>query len=307
MAKKWLAVLALVVIVSLPVSVTYAQQAPSVTLSQHAELGNILVDSGGNTLYLFTRDEREASNCSGGCAESWPPLAAEGEPTGGDGVDAGRLGTITRGDGGTQVTYNGWPLYNFANDESPGDTNGQNRGGRWFVVSSFGGPIQTDATVSSAENATMGTIVMEASGRSLYLLTRDEPGVSSCTGRCALSWPPLLTVGAPAAGDGATSALVGTATRDDGSMQVTYNGWPLYYFARDVKPGDTGGQGRGGVWFVVSPSGNGKGIPSLPSVGDTTIPALAQIGLIASLATMSAGGLLLLRRRSRGLGPTVTR
>ena len=65
MAKKWLAVIALVVIVSLPVSVTYAQQAPSVTLSLRAELGNILVDSGGNTLYLFTRDEPGVSNCSG--------------------------------------------------------------------------------------------------------------------------------------------------------------------------------------------------------------------------------------------------
>ena len=296
MAKRLLGLLVLAIAISIPVSVTHAQTAATVNVAQHAELGNFLADAEGKTLYLFTRDEREKSNCSGNCAGSWPPLMTTGDPTAGDGVNEGRLGTITR-DGGTQVTYNGWPLYYFARDENPGDTTGQNRGGRWFVVSTDGGPIQNAAPVNVAENAMMGTMLTEISGRSLYLFLRDEPNVSNCSGRCALAWPPLVTVGDPVVGEGANASLLGTITREDGSTHVTYNSWPLYYFARDVKPGDTLGQNRGGVWYVLSAAGNGKGIPILPSVGDSTVPVLAKIGLIAAVMTLSAGGLLLVRRR----------
>jgi predicted lipoprotein with Yx(FWY)xxD motif len=64
-----------------------------------------------------------------------------------------------------------------------------------------------------------------------------------------------MSQGAPAAGEGVDAALLGTITRDDGAMQVTYNGWPLYYFADDTAPGDANGQGLGDVWFLVSPTG----------------------------------------------------
>jgi predicted lipoprotein with Yx(FWY)xxD motif len=85
-----------------------------------------LVDSRGFSLYLFANDEADsgASACAGQCASAWPPLVVDGEPTAGDGV-TGTLGTITRDDGTTQVTYNGLPLYFFANDQAPGDTNGK--------------------------------------------------------------------------------------------------------------------------------------------------------------------------------------
>ena len=249
--SKWLAFLAFAVFVSLPFGTAQAQTPATVTVSQNVEFGDILADTSGRTLYLFTNDERDKSTCSDGCATAWPPLLTVGDPTAGEGVAADKLGTITRGDGSSQVTYNGWPLYYFAQDQNPGETNGQY--GTWFVVSTHGGPIASSASVNTAENATYGTILVEASGRTLYLFTNDERDKSNCAGGCATAWPPLLTVGDPTAGDGVAADKLGTITRDDGYMQVTYNGWPLYYFAQDEKPGNTNGQY--GTWFVVSTHG----------------------------------------------------
>ena len=205
---KALVFLALIVLLSIRVGTAHAQEAITLKVSQHAEFGDILTDAGGNTVYLFTEDERNKSNCSGGCATAWPPLLTVGDPTAGEGVNADRLGTIAREDGSTQVAYNGWPLYYFASDEEPGDTKGQY--GTWFVVSAFGGPIQNNAAVDTAENAEFGTMLVEASGRSLYLFTDDERNKSNCAGGCALAWPPLLTVGDPAAGEGVNADRLGT-------------------------------------------------------------------------------------------------
>lgn len=110
------------------------------------------------------------------------------------------------------------------------------------------------AVVETAQGA-IGTFLTDGDGRTLYLFTEDEPGVSTCTDACLAAWPALLTDGAPVAGMGVDTALLGTITRADGGTQVTYAGWPLYHYAGDAAPGDTVGQGVGDVWFVVSPSG----------------------------------------------------
>jgi predicted lipoprotein with Yx(FWY)xxD motif len=89
----------------------------------------------------------------------------------------------------------------------------------------------------------------------LYLFTQDTPNTSNCYTACATAWPPLLTSGAPTAGSGVTAAMLGTTKRTDGSTQVTYNGWPLYYWANDKKPGDVTGENVQGVWFVITPAG----------------------------------------------------
>ena len=251
--SKLLSILTLIVLMSIAASAAQAQGVATVDLAVDAELGSILVDADGNTLYLFMKDEREKSNCSGGCATAWPPLLTDADPVAGQGVDAGRLGTITRDDGGTQVTFNGWPLYYFVSDEAPGDTNGQARD-NWWVVSEFGGPIQSNALVNLGEDASLGKILVDNSGRTQYLFTPDERDLSNCAGGCALAWPPLLTVGDPVAGEGVSADRLGTITRVDGSTQATYGGWPLYYFARDDKPGDTNGQARNN-WWVVSEFG----------------------------------------------------
>ena len=221
---KPLAFMALILLMSVTATAVQAQEAATVQVSQHAELGNIITDSDGGTLYLFTPDERNVSNCSGGCAQAWPPLVADGDPVAEEGVSADHLGTITRVDGSSQVTFNGWPLYRFASDEQPGDANGQGSGDVWFVVSSHGGPIWPSATVQTSEHPDLGTILTDASGRALYLFTPDERDISNCAGGCALAWPPLLTVGDPAAAEGISSDHLGTITRDDGYSQVTYNG-----------------------------------------------------------------------------------
>jgi len=232
-----------------------APASNTVEVSSQGSLGQHLVDGNGMTLYLFTNDERNISNCSGGCAGAWPPLSFDGDPEAGESVNADRLATIQRDDGSSQVTYNGKPLFYFANDENPGDTIGQDRGGVWFVVSPDGGPVFTRAPVNASVNAALGTILTDGSARSLYLFTKDERNVSNCAGGCALAWPPLITVDDPAPGEGLAEDRIGTISRGGGAKQVTYNGWPVYYFAADEKPGDAKGQDRGGVCFVLSTDG----------------------------------------------------
>ena len=116
--------------------------AATVEVTEDDTLGQFLVDANGMTLYLFTEDSENTSNCEGSCAESWPPLLTDGEPEAGDGVDAELLGTTERADGTTQVTYDELPLYFFASDQSAGDTSGQGVGDVWFVVSPDGEAVE---------------------------------------------------------------------------------------------------------------------------------------------------------------------
>lgn len=237
-----------------PVSPT--STAATIKTAAHPDLGTILVDGDGLTLYLRILDEKNVSGCVGGCPQFWPPLLTVGDPAAEEGANADLRGTITRDDGTTQVTYNGRPLHYFSNDEGPGDANGQGFGGEhnlWFVVSIYGGPVQSDTTVKTVENPDLGAILVDVGGRSVYLFTLDEPNVSKCNGGCAPFWPPLVTVGDPAADEGVDAGLLGTITRDDGYTQVTYNSRPLYYFFDDTKSGDT--FGVYGDWFAVSPAG----------------------------------------------------
>jgi predicted lipoprotein with Yx(FWY)xxD motif len=118
--------------------------AATVQVGEDEELGQFLVDAEGMTLYLFTNDTENTSNCDEDCIQNWPPLLTEGEPTAGEGADAALLGTTERADGDTQVTYNGWPLYYFVNDEAAGDTTGQAAGEVWYVVSPQGEAVQAE-------------------------------------------------------------------------------------------------------------------------------------------------------------------
>lgn len=106
-------------------------------------LGAILVDPDGMTVYRFVPDTEGTSTCTGGCLENWPPVAVDdgGTVAAGDRVNA-ELDTITRDDGTTQATVNGFPVYYFANDAAAGDTNGQGVGGNWYVVGADGEMIQ---------------------------------------------------------------------------------------------------------------------------------------------------------------------
>jgi predicted lipoprotein with Yx(FWY)xxD motif len=110
----------------------------------NTDLGNVLVDSQGRTLYLFKKDSGSKSACSGACASAWPPLRASGKPTAGSDASASLLGTSKRSDGKPQVTYNGHPLYRYEGDSSSGDTNGQGLtafGGAWYALSPAGDQV----------------------------------------------------------------------------------------------------------------------------------------------------------------------
>jgi predicted lipoprotein with Yx(FWY)xxD motif len=114
-------------------------EGASTVATADTDLGTILVDGEGMTLYLFMPDAQGASQCVDSCASTWPPLA--GPVTAGDGVDEALLSTADRPDGSAQVTYNGWPLYHFASDAAAGDANGQGVGDIWYVVDASGNAI----------------------------------------------------------------------------------------------------------------------------------------------------------------------
>jgi predicted lipoprotein with Yx(FWY)xxD motif len=235
--------------------------APEASLAVSASaLGDIVTDGDGKSLYLFLADTQgEPSTCYDQCEENWPPVtAALGA---GDGIDASLLGTADRTDGTVQVTYNGWPLYYFANDDSPGDTNGQGVGDVWYLIDAQGIPLQPGASGDEAAGpnltvagSALGDIVADDAGNSLYVFFADTQGeASTCYDSCEANWPPLTK--ALGAGDGIDASLLGAADRTDGSVQVTYNGWPLYYFAGDGTAGDTNGQGVGDVWYLIDATG----------------------------------------------------
>jgi predicted lipoprotein with Yx(FWY)xxD motif len=126
-------------------------------------------------------------------------------------------------------------------------------------------PSSSAATVKTATGAA-GTFLVDAKGRALYLWIADKGSNSTCSGSCAQAWPPLTTTGKPQAGTGAKTSLLGTTKRSDGTLEVTYAGHPLYYFAGDATPGQTTGQGSNGFgadWWIVAP--NGKAIESAGS------------------------------------------
>ena len=114
------------------------------------------------------------------------------------------------------------------------------------------------AKVQVSEKAPLGKFLTDSEGVSLYLFEADSKATSTCYDACAQAWPPFLTDGTPVADDQLDAGKLSTTERKDGSTQVTYNGWPLYYFAKDQAAGDTQGQdveGFGAEWYLVSPEG----------------------------------------------------
>jgi predicted lipoprotein with Yx(FWY)xxD motif len=114
------------------------------------------------------------------------------------------------------------------------------------------------ATLGVASSS-LGSILVNSTGRTLYLFKADVGAKSACTGACATAWPPLLATAKPTAGTGLTASKLATITRSDGTQQVTYNGHPVYLFIKDKKPGQTTGQGVtafGAAWYALTPAGN---------------------------------------------------
>lgn len=130
----------------------------------------------------------------------------------------------------------------------------------------------SSATVDLA-SSTLGTILVNSQGRTLYLFQADMGSKSACTGACAAAWPPLVSTRKPTAGHGVKQSLLGTSKRADGTEQVTYDGHPLYLFAGDTASGQTNGEGStgfGAPWYALSPAGSQITAPSSSSGGTPT-------------------------------------
>jgi predicted lipoprotein with Yx(FWY)xxD motif len=115
--------------------------AATISAAGVADLGRVLVDSKGLTLYDFHKDQGSQSACYGACAKAWPPLTTSGEPQAGEGAMASKLGTTRRKDGTTQVTYAGHPLYTYTVDTKPGEAKGNDVdafGGEWYALQPSG-------------------------------------------------------------------------------------------------------------------------------------------------------------------------
>jgi predicted lipoprotein with Yx(FWY)xxD motif len=128
---------------------TASGQPATIGVANEGNLGKILINSQGRSLYLFQRDVGTKSECAGACAAAWPPLRATGTPVVGTSLSASKIGTTARSDGKPQVTYNGHPLYLYSADQKPGDTNGQGLnafGGAWFALSADGNMVSGTGT-----------------------------------------------------------------------------------------------------------------------------------------------------------------
>lgn len=205
-----------------------------------------LTDARGMTLYYYTKDAHGESVCYGNCEKAWPvfytPTVAT-PPT----LPASEFGTITRTDGSKQTTYRGWPLYYWQRDVKPGDVTGEGVGKVWYI-------LKVPAyTVMISTSDTLGNYLVDGEGRTLYWYTRDRVGMSAASGAVLKNWPAFTQTDftVPSALDPADFA---TITRDDGTKQATYKGYPLYYWVNDTRRGDTSGEKVGGVWFVIDPA-----------------------------------------------------
>ncbi|MEU0883494.1 hypothetical protein ABZ345_33215 [Lentzea sp. NPDC005914] len=227
-----------------------------------AGLGAVLTNDAGLTLYRFDGDTAQpsASNCDGGCAESWPPVYVEGEQPRVKGVDPKLLGMITRKDGKKQLTVANWPQYTFKNDTKPGEAKGVTVP-KWFATAIDGKKAQQNKAIAltSATVKDLGVVATDKDGMTLYRFDDDSanPPVSNCSGACAAQWPPAY-VGEGFQVQGVDSSLVGTIERD-GKKQLTIAGSPQYLFSGDKVCGDANGQGVGGKWWATRADGSRAG------------------------------------------------
>ena len=129
-------------------------------------------------------------------------------------------------------------------------------------------------TLASTNDPTLGAYLTGLNGMTLYLYTKDTPDTTVCYGTCATNWPPLMVApGATISGPSGATAAFATISRTDGTTQVTYNHWPLYYYAGDSKAGDVKGQNVGQIWFVMPL--NGQFTAPAPAATPVAVPTVS--------------------------------
>ncbi|MEU6890641.1 SCO0930 family lipoprotein [Streptomyces sp. NPDC046557] len=261
-----------------------------------ANVGSVVTDSAGLTLYRFDKDTAKppTSNCSGDCATAWPPVPAA-DVSAAAGIDAAQLGEVTRADGSKQLTLGGWPVYRYAKDTQAGEAKGEGVGGTWHALAADGKKAvdqkggekpgapatggmgagtgsgmgsgmgdmnaKSGAELSVATDAKLGKILVDGQGRTLYRFNKDSawPMKFGCLDACLDTWKPAAPVDKTKV-SGIAAKLVGSVKRPDGSQQLTIDCWPVYLFTGDTQPGQTNGHNKQGLWFAVDDAG--KKIPA---------------------------------------------
>jgi predicted lipoprotein with Yx(FWY)xxD motif len=218
------------------------------TIDTHTAANGVkyLTDANGMTLYYFTKDTTGQSVCTGGCADKWPIFYTP-DISVPPALNASDFGTITRSDGQKETTYLGWPLYYWFQDKNPGDMKGEGVGNVWYI-------LEVPAyTVMIGTEKDLGNYLVDGHGNTLYYFTRDAVGKSDCNGNCIKNWP-AFSVSSIVVPSALNASDFGSITRADGKSQVTYKGYPLYYFARDKNRGDVTGEGVNSAWYVIDPA-----------------------------------------------------
>ena len=230
-----------------------------------AKYGKILTDSAGVTLYFFSNDPNGTSTCTGGCATSWPAYY-KANPTLDTGLNSTDLSSFTRSDGPQQLSYKGWPLYYYAPDSSvAGNIKGEGVGGVWFVakpdysvmlaktqlVGNDG--ISYDSTYKAATGKTL--YLTDDYGRTLYTFSPDKFKKNNFTKSDFTNDPtwPIYQVSAQSVPSIIDHSLFDTI-HVFGRVQLTFKGWPMYYFGTDNKQrGSTKGVSvpTPGFWPVI--------------------------------------------------------
>jgi predicted lipoprotein with Yx(FWY)xxD motif len=148
------------------------------------------------------------------------------------------------------------------------------------AVTTVAGAAVKAPTVSTARNDALGEIIVGTGGRTLYDTTMDRMGKVACTGSCATRWPPLLIAPhlRPLAGSGVAASMLGTVKRPDGRLQVTYRRHPLYLFSGDAHAGQANGQGLGGEWHALTPSGTNATPTAMAPAPAATTPTGESAG-----------------------------
>ncbi|HUX19735.1 MAG TPA: hypothetical protein VMW69_00760, partial [Spirochaetia bacterium] len=164
----------------------------------------------------------------------------------------------------------GWPLYTFAGDTKPGQTNGQGFKGVWFVASV---PFYTVMDASSSSLG--GNYLVNGDGKTLYYFTKDSAGKSVCNGGCAQLWPPYDPSRITLPSDLKASSF-SMVTRSDGSQQLAYKGYPLYTFVKDSSRGQATGEGFRKVWYVIDPAKFHPGASASSGYGGSTAVAYGR-------------------------------
>ncbi|SDO14799.1 hypothetical protein [Lentzea jiangxiensis] len=272
-----------------PESKPVAQQESVVALNvtENADLGPVVTDVKGFTLYRFDGDEPGTSTCAGECAATWPPATVAGETFTVDGVDRGLVGSIVREDGSRQLTVDGMPQYRFAEDTKPGETKGQGLRGKWFATAQDG--ARTRLAARTGVVAGLGAVLTDDAGLTMYRFDGDtaQPPASTCDGGCAGTWPPVHVEGGTPRVKGVDPGLLGTITRADGRKQLTVAGWPQYTFKNDAKPGEANGV-TVAKWFATATDGKKAQRNKAIALTSATVE---NLGVVAT----DAGGMTLYR------------